>query len=583
MATTPLGTTFLVGNGLSDSGLTNLELLIQAYRRTRQPALDALTTKQTTLEKRQTFINTLRTKLEALQGAAESFLQSGAASKFQARNVTVSDSSVLTATAADGAALGSATVLVNRLATSDVLLSAQRTLSSAAGLTAGAKTFTISGRNYSVTLDGTETFETLMNKIGQAIAADSDAKVSAAVVKDGTTTGRLSLTAKATGSDNAITFSDPNGVLAALGLTSSVKQTTGTTTLSMEGAAVSATATIGNTFNGSGGYRRITVNGVAVFVYFDGNESAGNVLTAIAQAINSTSGTGATATVEIVGVSQRRLVITNNTPGGTLSVEDNDGLLSSVGFAAGTVRDERTSATSTGAGYAAATAEDLNASLVVNGVQISRGSNTITDVINGVTLTLLKAQSVGSAPLSLTTTVGTDKVADNTIKPLLDAYNDALKYIKDNIKTIGGDAALRAFQSELRSLSSRVFPGALTSLADVGITIGSDGTLTVSNKDRLKQQLETSASAVATLFTGSGGFADSIMSSITGLVGSNGLLQSRADSLGQQIKRVSDQKKSLQDRIEREVEQQRREYTKLQELFYTLQGQMSQYSPFLQG
>ncbi len=588
MATNPLSTTFLVGNGFSDSGLSNVDLLIQAYRRTRQPALDALTTKQTTLQQRQSFMNTLRSKLEALQSAADTFLQTGAASKFQARSVTVSDTSVLTATATDGAALGSATVKVNRLATSDVLQSAQRTLSTAAGLTAGAKTFTISGRNYSITLDGSETYEGLINKIVSAVNTDSGAKVSAALVKDGTSTGRLSLTAKETGADNAITFSDSSGVLAALGLTGSIKQTTGTTTLSAQGRAMTNTDTI---LFDSGGYKRFRVNGVDMYVYIPttttsfeiwASENAQTLLNKIASAINGASGAGATAAVQVAGVNQSRLVISNSSPGGELVIEDVDGVLSKVGIATQTLRDERTKATTTGAGYAFGTASDLNASLTVNGVTITRSSNTISDAISGVTLTLLKAQQSGEAAVSLTTAVGTDKVAD-TIKPLLDAYNDALSYIKNNIKTIGGDAALRGFQSELRSLSSRVFSGPLTSLADVGIKIASDGTLSVDNKDRLKQQLETDASAVAALFTGSGGFADALMNSITGLIGSDGLLQSRSTSLGQQIKRVSDQKEALQARIDREVEQQRREYTKLQELFYTLQGQMSQYSSYLQA
>lgn len=140
---------------------------------------------------------------------------------------------------------------------------------------------------------------------------------------------------------------------------------------------------------------------------------------------------------------------------------------------------------------------------------------------------------------------------------------------------------MRSLQSELRSLSSKVFPGSLTSLADIGIKIASNGTLSIDNKDRLQQQLETDAIAVAELFTSRGGFASRIMNTITHLVGSDGLLQERSSSLGQQIKRVSDQKKALQDRIEREVEQQRREYTKLQELFYTLQGQLSRYSAYL--
>jgi flagellar capping protein FliD len=105
----------------------------------------------------------------------------------------------------------------------------------------------------------------------------------------------------------------------------------------------------------------------------------------------------------------------------------------------------------------------------------------------------------------VTTGVGADQVA-STLQPLLDAYNDVLRYIKDNIKTLGGDAALRSFQSELRSLSSRTFSGPLTSLADVGIKIASDGTLSINNKNLLRQKLETNATDVAALFTSSGSF-----------------------------------------------------------------------------
>ncbi|MCS7001080.1 MAG: flagellar filament capping protein FliD, partial [Bacteroidota bacterium] len=406
------------------------------------------------------------------------------------------------------------------------------------------------------------------------------------LVKDSATTGRLSLTAKDSGAEGAITFSDSGGVLAALGLDNTIKQTTGTTTLSVQGRELTNTSYI--VFE-SGGYKQFRVNGVTLFVFvptasglfgFDASLQASDLLNRIANAINSASGIGATATIQTVGPNQSRLVITNTTPGGELTISDDSGVLGAIGIASQTLRDERTKATATGAGYATGTAAELNASLTVNGVTITRSSNTITDAINGVTLTLLKAQQASDAPVSLTTAIGTDKVAD-TIKPLLDAYNDALRYIRDNIKTIGGDAALRSFQSELRSLSSRIFPATSNTLADIGIKIANDGTLTISNKERLKQQLETDSSAVAKLFTASGGFADLLSNAVTGMIGSDGLLQSRSNSLGQQIKRVSDQKKALQNRIEREVEQQRREYTKLQELFYTLQGQMSRYTAYL--
>ncbi len=576
MATNPLNTTFLVGNGFSDSGLSNVDLLIQAYRRTRQPALDALTTKQTALEKRQAFMNTLRSKLEALQSAADTFLQSGAATKFQARSVSVSDSTVLSATAADGAALGGAMVKVNRLATSDILQSASMVLVNAAGLSAGVKSFTIAGNSYNITLDGTETYEGLMNKIVQAINTDSTSNVIASLVTDSAITGRLSLTAKTTGASGAITYTDPNGVLQALGLDSSIKQTTGTTTLSVQGVATTNSSTI--SFSTSGN-KRLTINGTAIYAFVGTSQNAITLMNNLATAINN-AGAGVTATVQSVGGGQSRLVITNNAPGGELSIVDDSGVLGTIGIGTQTLRDERTRATATTAGYAAGTASDLDASVTINGVTITRSSNTISDAISGVTLTLRKAQQTGDAAVSVTTGVGSDQVA-STLQPLLDAYNGVLRYIKDNIKTLGGDAALRSFRSELRSLSTRTFSGPLTSLADAGIKIASDGTLTIDNKDLLRQKLETNATAVAALFTGSGSFSDVIVNSIANMVGSEGMLQTRSNSLTQQIKRVSDQKKALQARIEKEVEQQRREYTKLQELFYTLQGQMSQYSSYI--
>ncbi len=572
MATNPLNTTFLVGNGFSDSGLSNVDLLIQAYRRTRQPALDALTTKQTTLEKRQAFMNTLRSKLEALQSAADTFLQSGAATKFQARSVSVSDSTVLAATAADGAALGSAMVKVNRLATSDILQSARMVLANPSGLSAGTTSFTIAGKSYNITLDGTETYEGLMNNIVQAINADSTSNVTATLVKDSATTGMLSLTAKTTGASGAITYTDSGGVLQALGLDSSIKQTTGTTPLSVEGVATTHSSTIGFSTSGN---KRSAIDWTAIYAFVGTSQNAITLMSNLATAINN-AGAGVTATVQSLGGGQSRLVITNNAPGGELSIVDDSGVLGTIGIGTQTLRDERTKATATTAGYAAGTASDLDASVTINGVTITRSSNTISDAISGVTLTLLKAQQTGDGAVSVTTGVVADQVA-STLQPLLDAYNDVLRYIKDNIKTLGGDAALRSFQSELRSLSSRTFSGPLTSLADVGIKIASDGTLSINNKNLLREKLETNATDVAALFTSSGSFSDVIVNSITNMVGSEGMLQTRSHSLTQQIKRVSDQRKALQARIDKEVEQQRREYTKLQELFYTLQGQMSHY------
>ena len=94
-----LGTALSVGNGLSSGSQSSSDLLIESFRRTKQPDIDALKNKQTTLENRQVFLNKFRTQLDTLTARADTFFAEGAAASFNTKKVTVSDPSVLTATA----------------------------------------------------------------------------------------------------------------------------------------------------------------------------------------------------------------------------------------------------------------------------------------------------------------------------------------------------------------------------------------------------------------------------------------------------------------------------------------------------
>src|SRR5690606_5847052 len=102
-----------------------------------------------------------------------------------------------------------------------------------------------------------------------------------------------------------------------------------------------------------------------------------------------------------------------------------------------------------------------NAELTINGVQIVSGSNTIKDVIEGVTLTLTK---VTSEPATLTVSRDTS-AARTAIQGFVDAYNavqstiaNLTAYSADTQvgSVLSGDAVARSVQSSVRSIMNTV-------------------------------------------------------------------------------------------------------------------------------
>ncbi len=227
----------------SSSSTTQLDQLVESYRQTQQSKIDAVTTKQTNLEAKRTFVSALNTRISSLISAMDklgSFSSGGTSgiftksstidTKFQARSATSSDKSILTATAKEGAYVSSNSVFVERLAARDSLVSNQMSLSGAFGET-GTQTFSLKSNsktyNISVTFDGTETNQQAINKIALAInsAKDPDDStksigISASLIKDTSTTGRLTISPTDTGADYRVSFTD-SPALAKLGITTS--------------------------------------------------------------------------------------------------------------------------------------------------------------------------------------------------------------------------------------------------------------------------------------------------------------------------------------------------------------------------
>ena len=160
-----------------------------------------------------------------------------------------------------------------------------------------------------------------------------------------------------------------------------------------------------------------------------------------------------------------------------------------------------------------------NANFKVNGVAVSKTSNTVSDVIEGVTLTLNK---ITTAPATLTVARDTASVS-SSISGFVKAYNDLAATLK-NISAydpaskqgaiLQGDSTVRTLQTQLRSMLSTSVAGtsgALTTLSDVGVSFQKDGTLAL-NQSKLDSAIASNFSDIASLFAAVGKGTDSLVS-----------------------------------------------------------------------
>lgn len=167
-----------------------------------------------------------------------------------------------------------------------------------------------------------------------------------------------------------------------------------------------------------------------------------------------------------------------------------------------------------------------NAVLVIDGITVSKASNSISDAIEGVTLNLLKTNLGSPTTLNVVRdTAGVRAAVESFVK----AYNDLNKTLTDVSKydaankkasTLTGDATVRSVQSRLRSLFNTTLStagGGLTALSDIGVTFQNDGTLKL-DSGKLDAVLNDATKDLSTLFAAVGKPSDSLVSFVTSTV-----------------------------------------------------------------
>lgn len=188
-----------------------------------------------------------------------------------------------------------------------------------------------------------------------------------------------------------------------------------------------------------------------------------------------------------------------------------------------------------------------NAMATVNGVAVEYASNTITDVVAGVSLEL-SAQTTSTATIKIATNTTSIK---SSIQGFVDAYNalaatlnTATKYDADT-KTAGvlqGDSTIVTLKNAMRRMvTSGATAGTYSRLGDIGLSLDVDGKMSV-NDSKLTTAL-ADVSNLKKLFAidngdaNTNGIARKIKDFTNGLLSTDGVVTHKTDALQASITR----------------------------------------------
>lgn len=243
------------------------------------------------------------------------------------------------------------------------------------------------------------------------------------------------------------------------------------------GVVADRTAAIGT------GTMTLTVGGVAKTITVDGTN---NSLDGLASAINS-SGGGVTASI-IADQGGHRLIL-----------KGPSGAANAFTLAADAGADPGLTAFAYGAGGGMTLGQSAaNADFTIDGVAFSRASNTVDDVVPGVSLTLKKAAP--GQPVDIGASRPLDMIKQ-TVGDFVSVYNQLKKSLSTAAGQSGSTTSLRELERELSGLIGTVISShpTINKLTDIGVSTTKDGLLAL-DETKLAQVMAADAGAVEALF-----------------------------------------------------------------------------------
>lgn len=234
----------------------------------------------------------------------------------------------------------------------------------------------------------------------------------------------------------------------------------------------------------------------------------------------------------------------------------------------------------------------VDASFTVDGLTCTRSSNSVSDVITGVTLDL----KAGDPAKTITLSVNRDTSSiEKKVSALVDKYNAVVSYIKSNnrydstTKTAGvffGDPVARSVWEDLRNVMTSAvsgLPDTMNRLLHIGVKSDSEGMLTV-DSSKLKSALSSNFTDVVNLFVkgastaGFGSLVYDKASSINDFV--DGRIKSKQAGLSKNITALNNDIREKESELTSYENQVRAQFTALETMLSGLKTQSSYLSRF---
>ncbi|MFZ3128575.1 MAG: flagellar filament capping protein FliD [Rhodoferax sp.] len=407
--------------------------------------------------------------------------------------------------------------------------------------------------NYQVQLSMYGTIQSQVSALGDAAAALANAQNWAAQKATSSNTAAVTVTASSTAVSTA--FSLDVTQLARAQTTASqnvaVNSTLGT-------ASDNGTLTI-NTGSWATGSFVAGTGSVAVSI------NGADTFTTIASKINAAN-TGVTATVLRSG-GQERLSFQSSTTGEAAGFQ-----IASAGFTGLDSLSFTSQAATASATGMQSSQTGLDAQVKINGVAVTSATNTLTNVVPGLTLQLAQ---VTTAPVQVT--VANDKEAmQKSIQAFADAYSALNRTIAADTKyvpggtsgALQGDSTTVGIQTVMRSiLGSSSVGSTFSRLSDIGLEQQADGSLklnttklgtAMADMTNLQKLFTTDNSNSAT-----NGFALKFRDVAKGLVAAGGTVTNKTAAIQGAINRNSDEQDRVTERAGKVEKQLRAQYSAL--------------------
>lgn len=241
--------------------------------------------------------------------------------------------------------------------------------------------------------------------------------------------------------------------------------------------------------------------------------------------------------------------------------------------------------------------EAQDAEFSINGVNLTRSSNTISDAVQGVSFTL-----TGEGTATITIEQNVDGAFD-AIKAFVEQYNSVQTFINSITakgEVLQGNSTILRLQSSLYSLVSGFVSAPADakyrSLAQIGITVGRNGNLSI-DESALRKALEENPDEVRALFAATADkdgydgvavrlrdFVRAYTQSGTGILASQGnSYREQMDALRESMERFEERLKLREQALRRQFTEMERVLASMQNLSNALAGQIIQLMAFQQA